>query len=355
MHPRRALLTGAGISAGPPASLPLGHRLDELLRLCCFEAAARVAPDAVDPVGLATVGGRGRNLIARLAACAGTSSVEDLLRCFHVTVPNEGHLLAAVHAVRGTLHVTMNFDDGIETAYALLGGTAQLPPTTPGEFHRALEDWRRAVRPTSPLRVEAAQFAAVDFDHRPLLIHLRGSSKAGWDQTLIPKHRGATVDPPWLNDDQMIAVREAIKMDHLAIAGVSGAHHDCRTTLLPLLRRGRFSWTSAEMRAEMISLVSHIDPRQPTLRPAVEGLRSALPGADDLPRWPRTGSNSTGFDVEFASWRRRLPVDSAAEAYAWLLSESGLHPQAIAVLRALLLRQSHGLRAPALRAAVSDR
>lgn len=339
MYPRRALLTGAGISAGPPASLPLGRALDELMRRCCFEAASHVAPGEIDPSGLAVVGDLSRNLIARLAACSGSASVADLLRCFHVTVPNEAHLIAAVHTIRGTLHVTMNFDDGLETAYALLGGVAQLPVSAPDSFRRALEDWRRAVRPTAALRVVASRFAEVDFGHRPLLIRLRGSATSGWDQTLIPKPGGA-VDPPWLNDEQMVAVREATEMDHLAIAGVSGAHHDCRTTLLPLLRRGRFSWTAAEMKAEMISLVGRIDPTQPTLRPAVEGLRTALPGAADLPVWPRIAAHSTCFQYDFERWRSRLPIDAAAEVYAWLLSDAGLHEQAVAVLRALSRRDS---------------
>jgi hypothetical protein len=145
----------------------------------------------------------------------------------------------------------------------------------------------------------------------------------------------------------MVAVREATEMDHLAIAGVSGAHHDCRTTLLPLLRRGRFSWTSAEMKAEMISLVGQVDPSQPTLRPAVEGLRSALPDAGDLPTWPRTAANSAGFADDFTRWRGGLPVDAAAEAYAWLLAEAGLHEQAVAILRALSRRHLHGAPAAA--------
>jgi hypothetical protein len=105
-----------------------------------------------------------------------------------------------------------------------------------------------------------------------------------------------------------------------------------------LLRRGHFSWTSAALDAEMVALVRRIDPSQPELRPAVEGVRATVSSPDDLPPWPRRSPCTAGFDENFARWRANLPVVAAAKTYAWLLSDAGLHDQAIAVKRAVLVR-----------------
>lgn len=335
MGAHRALLTGAGISAQPPASLPLGIEFEAMLQQSCFEAAAAIAPGAIDKRSLEVVGRVRRNVFARIAACAGAGVVDDLMRCFRVLVPSEAHMLAAVHTVWGALHVTLNFDDGVEKAYALLSGQEQLPPTTPGAFHRALDAWRRVVRPSGPLSVVASRFSKADFGHRPLLVKLRGSAEEGWHPNLIPRGLTRDLGGRGLTEEQVSALKAASEARHLTIAGVSGADTDYRTVLLPMLRPGRFSWSSASLDPEIIDLVRRIDPSQPTLRPAVEGLRSALPRAAGLLAWPRTAARQFGFGHELAAWRARLPDHAAAETYAWLLRESGVHEQANAVLGAL--------------------
>jgi hypothetical protein len=62
---------------------------------------------------------------------------EDALQCLlalRVEVPNEAHLLAALHLIRGGMHVTLNFDVGIELAYELLTGRAALLAAAPAEY-----------------------------------------------------------------------------------------------------------------------------------------------------------------------------------------------------------------------------
>jgi hypothetical protein len=342
-----ALLTGAGISAQPPASLPLGVELEALVQRRCFEAASLVAPGAVDPRGLALVAGTRRNVFALLGACASVGAVEDLLRCFGVEIPTEAHMLAAVHTARGALHLTLNFDDGVERAYALLRGDEGLTPSVPDAYRRALDAWRRAARPEAPLTIVAPPFSDRALDDRPLLVKLRGSERQGWHPNLVPKDVDPDLAARGLTDDQIAALRAAANARHLAIAGVSGADPDYRTALLPMLRRGRFSWTAANLEPDIAAMVRRIDPSQPTLRPAVEGVRSALAGADALPGWPRDAVRPSAFERGVAAWAARLPVGAAAETYASMLRESGLDRQADAIARALDERGAAIPQAPA--------
>jgi hypothetical protein len=330
------LFTGAGISVWPPAGIPLGRDLEERLHRCCFEAAAAVAPDVAGPGTLAIVFGVRRNIVARLAVCAGVPTVTALLRSFRVAVPNEGHMLAAAHAARGALHVTVNFDDGVEVAYGLLSGQLELPADVPGDVHDALAEWRRAVRPAAPLPVVASRFADAGLEQRPLLVKLRGSEEEGWQPNLVPAGPDRDVDAHGLTEDQVVPLRMAARVRGLVIAGISGADADYRTALLPLLRRGRFSWTTASLDTSMIDLIRRIDPSQPSLRPGVEGLRAALPSAARLPAWPTVTGRPSNFELQFSAWRARLPLHAAAETYAWLLAESGLGGHADAVRRAIV-------------------
>jgi len=330
-----ALLCGAGISAGPPASLPLAQSLHEKLCRCFFDAAERVAPGTLTTDGLACVNASPFNVIARLAAVAGPLVAGDLLRRFSVAVPNEAHMLAAAHAVRGSYVLTLNFDDGIEVAYALLEGQARLPQGTPSEYHWALKAWRAVVRPTAPLRVVASRFSTADYGHRPLLAKLRGSRLQGWHRSLVPQRNALRFERHWFSNGQMLAVQAAAAAEQFAIAGFSGTDVDCREALLCLLRPGHFSWTAAEMDDEIVARIGSIDSHQPTLRRAVEGVRASLPHAGDLPRWPEIPTQAHAFESRFTEWQALLPVDAAAKVYAQLLAEAGFFDQASAIRFAL--------------------
>lgn len=335
------LLTGAGISADPPASLPLGNAFRDHLLGCCYAAATLVAPQAVDERGLAVVRAARRTVLGRLEACLDGGSAADILDCFRVEVPNEAHLLAAVHATRGTLHVTLNFDDGIERAYALLAGTAELPDSAPSTFHRALAIWRGVVRPSVPLRVLTGGLDRSDDGNRPLLVKLRASAGLGagsGDRTppVIPE-----IDAEHLTDRQLSAVSAVAEAGHLYLAGLSGIDADCRSALVPRLRPGGFTWTAAALDPDLIDRIRQVDPRQPVLRHALEGMRASLPDAAGFPAWPRLNAGGRAFADRFADWCARVPRRAAAETYAWLLTDTGLVEQARPILQALLSTHDH--------------
>jgi hypothetical protein len=355
-----ALITGAGISADPPADLPLGSEFEDRILHFCYMSAARLAPDAVDQDGRSRVVAIPRNLLSRLAASGGSDSLDALLECFRVSVPTEAHLVAAVHAVRGSLHVTFNFDDGVEQAYALLAGAADLPSYAPAEYRAALWEWKHVLRPDAPLRIAASKFADVDYNHRPLLVKLRGSVGAGFDPSLLSEQPTAPYgDVPVFSKEQLTAVAAAVQSAHVVVAGVSGADIDCRQELVPLLSRGRFTWTASELPAAVVASLRAIDPSQPVLRSALDGLRRSLPEHITLPAWPRIDIARSPFNDRFAAWQAQFPIEAAAEAYASLLCDAGLTDQALPIIRRLVARhdqpRTRGLLSKAMAAARHDR
>lgn len=355
-----ALITGAGISADPPANLPLGDELEDRILNFCYMSAARLAPDAVDQDGRARIAAIPRNLLSRLAASGGGDSIAALLECFRVSVPTEAHLVAAVHGVRGALHLTLNFDDGVEQAYALLAGVADLPPYAPAEYRAALREWQHVVRLDAPLRVISSEFADADYKHRPLLVKLRGSVGTGFDPSLLSEQPTAPDgDVPVFSKEQLTAVAAAVQSAHVVVAGVSGADIDCRQELIPLLSRGQFTWTASELPAAVVASLRAIDPSQPVLKPALDGLRRSLREHITLPAWPHIDIARSAFTDRFALWQAQFPVEAAAEAYASLLCDAGLSAQALPLIRRLAARRdhprTHGLLSKAMAAARHDR
>ena len=298
----------------------------------------QVAPSAVTLAGLDTLNKLPCNVIARLSVTAGPATARDLLRRFRVAVPNEAHMLVAAHAIRGTFVLTLNFDDGIETAYALLEGRTRLPCDAPQEFHRALKAWRTVLRPTAPLLIVASRFSTAQYRHRPVLVKLRGSHLEGWHRSLVPLSPTRRVERRRFSASQTLAMRVAASAEHFAVTGFSGADVDCRRALMGFLRTGHFSWTAAELSADIVARVRRIDVRQPILRPAVEGVRASLPHAGELPPWPKIPTGYPGFECQFAQWQSALPAAAAAEVYAQILAEAGILDEAGAIRSALRLR-----------------
>jgi hypothetical protein len=340
VDPRCGLFTGAGISADPPAGLPLGREFGERLLRHLQEAARVLVPGVAGLETTTLLADHHLNLLGRLQGCLGSGTVSDVLQCFRVTVPNEAHLIAAVHAARGTLHITLNFDDGVERAYALLSGAARLNGGIPAAYRHALTHWRKLFKPRQPLQVAAARFSAVDYAQGPLLVKLRGSAQEGLHPSLLPPSPlRAEVDAVEFSQEQLVAVLAVVATQRLVIAGVSGADADCRRSLIPLLRCGRFSWTAAALQPDVVELLRRIDPTQPRLAPALEGLRSSLPVA--LPDWPRIEVDCPRFDDLLRAWLARLPVHAITEAYAWFLCDAGSPDLAIPILQALLRHRDH--------------
>lgn len=275
------------------------------------------------------------NLLARMRRHASAATLSALLRAFEVRVPNEGHLLAAAHAQRGTVVLTLNIDNGIEQAHALLVGAAQLPAGTPPVLHERLQQWRRQVNPLEPLNVVTPAAAMDGPPDGPVLVRLRGSAEHGWHPNLVPVAASSDRDAEVLADDQMAVLELASASGHLVIAGVSGADQDCRTALLQVLRPDSFTWTSAALSPELVACLQQISPDQPVLRPAVEGVRSALHGAAQLPAWPPVVAGLDGFAHRLQRWHSNVDDHWAAWTYADLLDEVGLSHRAT-VLRDVL-------------------
>jgi hypothetical protein len=331
-----AILTGAGISVRHPAGLPLGDAFHDALLRNCFDAARHVTDDRVSPDGLALLmtGGR-RNILGCIEDCLDDGTVTAVLDCMRVRLPTQEHLLCAMLAARGVLQLTLNFDNGIELAYALLTGTTDLPGDAPTVYRDALTTWRAAMPAAPPLQVVATpqQLGRRQFAQRPLLIKLRGSVDIGTDATVVPLRPAMEdLESTRLDDDRLYALREAVAGGHLLITGHSGRDLDLFESLLPLLRPDGFTWVTPELDPAVAARLHAVDPHQSHPGNAEQALRAQLP---PLPPWPTVPATGHRFDDRFAAWWRTVPVPAAAEGYAWMLSEAGRHADAIAVLRAL--------------------
>jgi len=111
-------------------------------------AASQVASTDVSDRALAELVDSQRKPEVVLGRLWGTVG-EDMLRCplaLRLNMPNEAHLLAALHLARGGMHVTLNFDVGIKLAHNLLTGRAELPPEAPHEYRRFSVNGRHCCR-----------------------------------------------------------------------------------------------------------------------------------------------------------------------------------------------------------------
>jgi hypothetical protein len=326
---RRAVFTGSGISAGPPAELPLGPAFEAHLLRECHLAARRIAADLVGDDALDALRVRRWDIMRRLEGSRPGAAAEILL-CLSVTVPNEAHILAAFHVAQGAYHVTLNYDDGIERAYALLAGTADLPPSAPDDYYDALTAWRAWFPlPGSRLRVVCtpADFAR-PVGGGPILVKLRGSVGSGVDGVLLHPITDE-VEVTALGAARSGVIDILAAADFLLIAGYGGDDHDCRPALLARLRPGRFSWVAADVHPSVAAALRAIDPRQPVQAPSAVGLRAHLPAS--LPAWPHARFEAAAFVERFHAWCVRA-VPQTAEAFAWMLADVGRLDQAIALL-----------------------
>ncbi|WP_045745410.1 hypothetical protein [Actinoplanes rectilineatus] len=324
-----AVLTGAGVSRGHPAGLPLGDEFHAAMLTGCAEAAAALTgePMADEP----DIDGR-RNVLGCIEDCVEHGTVAGVLDLMRVRLPSEEHLLCALLAARGVLQITLNFDNGIELGYALLTGQTPLPPDAPEPYHRALAAWRAEMPPSPPLRVVSAP-GRLDLDHRPLLVKLRGSVDADADAMVVPlRPTMEDLEGVLLDTDRRRALCAAVDSGHLLVVGHSGRDLDVFETLVPLLRPGRFDWVAAALTDRVAARLAAVDPSQPRPGRAVDVLRAQL-GA--LPAWPARPLGDPDFGTRFAAWWRQVPPVAAAEAYGWLLSDAGRHTEAATVLRAV--------------------
>jgi hypothetical protein len=332
-----AVMSGAGISSDPPASLPLGAEFHEYLVSAYLTATDQVAPGVLTAADRAALAHGRWDLIARLENC-GVVAATGVAACFAVTVPSEAQLLAALHLAGGGMHVTLNFDDGVEVAYALLRGDRELPTDAGPAYHAALNAWRRMFPPNAaPLRVVAAMadLQPTKLGRRPLLVKLRGCAQAGTGGLLRPAAPVIDEAEAMQLDTARLRVLDTLaESGFLLITGCSGSDADCFEALVPRLRRGSFAWAAWEISPAVARRLRAIDPCQPIRMHPPVALGAYLPGVP--PPWPRHAPVGCRFAERFAAWQRSIDPAAVAEACAWTLADAQRHDEAAEVLRRLL-------------------
>jgi aminodeoxyfutalosine deaminase len=318
-----ALFTGAGLSAAPPAALPLGEEFNRRLFQVCADACARVAPGIVDRKSLDALAAGRWNLLARLDAVAPGVSA-GAVRCMSVVMPNEAHLLAALHLAHGGYHVTVNLDDGIETAHQLLQGVRPLPDGAPRAHREALRAWQGLLPRGAPaLRVIAGgRCRARLLRARPLLVRLHGSAGASPDGVVRP--RRPDVDDAEVTDlghRRAAAIQVLSGEPFVLVTGYSGADFASFEPLVAGLAPGRFAWVAPDVPPAVRRTLTALDPAQPVTGRAVDALRSILPV--EPPTWPDEPWAEAGFERRWATWCAALAPEVAATALASVLADAG--------------------------------
>lgn len=346
------MFSGAGISGEAPASLPRGFGLrNDLLKL--MHAAARESlGDQVTAEQLADLLGSGRKLevvLARLSGAAGPDAADCLL-ALHVSVPNEAHMLAALHLALSGTHVTLNFDIGIELAYELLtGGVAA--DGLPQPYDSALDGWRTLVPADIPaLRVVASHQEFDDWTAEgqgPALLKVHGS---------LSRDQHHLVDVVVLDIDelgQLTASRRAAieslgQARCLLITGYSGADPDVYRPLLTASPAGLSSWccyslpegspVPQDLRTGQVSLTTGAPGGL-----AATALRKLL-GLTGEPSWPQQELPGVRYRERFDDWAQQYSAgrsaDKIAVAWAWLLADGGDLDTAEGMLSELAGRES---------------
>jgi aminodeoxyfutalosine deaminase len=326
------LFTGAGLSHAAPAALPLARTFHRRLHEILYAAATTFAPGLLDHGAYDTIRTGAWNVLSRLENVLPGSGA-GALACLRVAVPNEAHLLAAIQLAHGGLHVTVNVDDGVERAYALLSGATQLPAETPAHYHAALLRWRSCFPDAAPaLRVltTPADFRSASFSTRPLLVKLHGSAGGCRD--------GVVLAVPPVTDDVDVtalgrhrtAALDALAEEFIVVTGYSGSDFASFTALLARLRPGRFWWIAPVIRTDVRTALRAVDPGQPLKGRAVAALRAHLRLTP--PEWPTERVEIPSFDERLGAWSSQLPPRAAAEAVAWALADAGWGREAVAIL-----------------------
>ncbi|SNY64248.1 hypothetical protein [Paractinoplanes atraurantiacus] len=343
-----AVFTGAGISGDEPTALPRGFGLRDAVLRTMHEAARDALGALVTDEQLEELCGADYKLEVVLGRLWGTVGPDalDCVLALRVDVPNEAHMLSALHLLRGGTHVTVNFDVGIEMAYDLISGAADLPPGTPREYLGALPLWRQAA---PALRTVSShdEFAAWEADGRP--------------PALLKVHGGLTRDQDALADVVVVDIEElgqltaerAAAVDGLGaapalmITGYSGGDPDVYGPLLAAAARTAATWACLELPAgSVVPGDAHDHGIDLVLgRPrglAATALRELLGAA---PPWPSVPFPGDGFNDRFHRWEKDLraahPAGTIAEAWAWLLADLGKVDVAVAMFARLDARLRH--------------
>lgn len=349
------VFTGAGLSHDAPAQLPMGWTLRDAVIERCHRAAEGIAPEAVSGGRLGRLDALDWKLeyvLGRLHGTMGDAALE-VLSALRVDVPNEGHLLAAALLARGGVHVTLNFDEGVERAYALLSGGSDgaVARALPRAFEEALAAWRDAVGPvSSSLQVVASPEelrswpVSNDPEARagPLLVKLHGGVRTR-EGTTKPYHPVVTdeVELAQLSNDQRRALSVLDVCDLLVVTGYSGEDIDCYEPLLEVLERRDGAptvWADpGTLRPGVATTLARLDVAHEPVD-AVTALRRQ--GLEHLPAWPRIARTPPPWREAFDAWSHEVDDLQAAESYGWMLIDAGELAEAAGILRQVLARQA---------------
>jgi len=342
------VFSGAGLSAAPPASLPLGYALRDAVLELMFEQAARYAPEIVNGGQLRQLSGPERKLeqvLGRLWRIVGHQALE-CLRCLRVGLPNEAHMLAALHLARGGVHVTVNFDRGIEQAYELMMPGAELPVELHKDYGEVLEQWQASATGAKPLRVVAAREQFEDWvaDGRPPgLLKVHGS--LGGDGGLIDVVVEDTEELGGLAPSRLAAVELLAGMRPLLITGYGGMDPDVYGPLLAAAESTDAVWATKSMTADSPVPTDLAARRIAMLVGDPQGLASTALREllnERALSWPERELDEPGWRPRFTTWASEIVRGHAAVefalAWAWLLADSGARDTAARLLRYVLKR-----------------
>ncbi|GAA4470832.1 hypothetical protein GCM10023170_088300 [Phytohabitans houttuyneae] len=313
-----------------------------------FEAARDELGTLVSGEQLERIRGESYKLevvLGRLWGTIGPAAL-DCIFALHVSVPNEAHMLAALHLLRGGTHVTVNFDIGIELAYDLICGRTDLPAAAPREYHDALPAWRALAPSGSPdlLTVSSHdEFAAwLRSGRRAALLKVHG----GLDRRQTSLADVVVVDieeMAQLTAERAAAVEGLGTADRLLITGYSGGDPDVYGPLLAAAARTSATWCCLSLPAASTVPADACDRGIDLVQGAPDGLavtalRQIL-GTPALPSWPSIGLGGDRYADLFAGWRQRLraahPAELIAQSWAWLIADLGDLDTAEAMLAAL--------------------
>jgi hypothetical protein len=341
------VFSGAGLSHAEPAGLPLGNGLRDLVLDLCHAGAQAIAPAQVAAADLAALHASAVKLevvLGRLHGVIGDSAL-GCLHALRLQMPNTGHLLAGLHLLHGGSHVTVNFDEGIELAVDLLIGTRALPAAADPSFGRSLAAWQGLVpaHPVTPV-VAATELEFRDWLARgtpAALLKIHGSVRASGTSMALAEP--VVLDEPelaQLSQAKRAALAQICRPLTTVVSGYSGQDIDVYRPLLQAAARTRLVWAAPTVLAEVrTDLGAHgsADIRDGPDGYADIALARAF-GMSSVPAWPSTPATAGTFTDRLIPWLSLMatqPPGAFAEAYAWLLADSGRLDEAVAILSAI--------------------
>ncbi|MEU8006398.1 hypothetical protein AB0B66_35015 [Catellatospora sp. NPDC049111] len=335
-RPTTAIFTGAGISGDEPAALPRGFGLrDDVLKIM-HSAAQELLGPLVSDGQLDRIRGEAYKLEVVLGRLWGTVGPDalDCLFALEVRVPNEAHMLSALHLLDGGTHGTVNFDIGVEYAYDLIIGQADLPDDAPQEYVDAIGAWR-ALAPADPMPLltvsSHADFAEwLRAGRPPALLKVHG----GLDRQQTALADVVVVDIEelgQLTSERAAAVATLGEAERLLITGYSGGDPDVYGPLLSAAARTTSAWHCLSLPAASSVPTDAMDHGIGLVQGSPDGLavtalRQVL-GVPAPPPWPSTRLPGEGYEERLERWRLRLreahPAALIAQSWAWLLADLG--------------------------------